>query len=89
MPERAQRSKDTPIKKEPEADSMLGKRAKPEPAEDPLAIEWIRMMQLVQTNKRAKLEMRESALEIKEIALRLKIQLSPDLPDVEAKEPEE
>ena len=43
-------------------------------------------MQLVQSNKRAKLEEKESALAIKELALRLKIRIEPDLIDTEAKE---
>ena len=38
-------------------------------------------MKLVQTNKRAKLEEKESALAIKEMALRLKIRIDPDLDD--------
>ena len=44
------------------------------------------MMQLVQKNKRAKLEENESALAIKELALRMKIRIEPDLIDTDANE---
>ena len=55
MPEHALRGKGTPIKKEPDADSMLGKRAEPEPVDDPDDADWTKLRQLAQTNKRAEI----------------------------------
>ena len=55
MPERAQRGKVSPVKKEPDADSILGKRAEPEPVDDPDDSDWKKLRQLAQTNKRAKI----------------------------------
>ena len=86
MPERPQPDRAAPIKREPDTDAKLGKRAEPEPEDDPETSDWIWLMQLVQTNKRAKLEVKESARSIKNMALRLKIRIEPDLSDTEAEE---
>ena len=83
VPDRALRSKDPPIKKEPDAEPVLGKRSEPEPVEDPDAADWIELRRLAQTNKRAKLLEQSSAVALKELARRMKLRFEPGFPDEE------
>ena len=84
MPERALRGKVTPIKKEPDADSILGKRAEPEPVDDPDDADWTKLRQLAQTNKRAKILEQKSAVALKALAHRMQLRFEPGFPDEDA-----